>query len=223
MKTVNPQAYRQLAEAIEALDFSEENAELEVISQEIEAVRGSAVKAETEASKLAQEIHEFSGPAPELVADALLAGVAPSEAARLGPSKEELVSQKQALQSSASNLRERERALRQRKRALEDSAKTKVAHAVQPFVADIERVINEAAEEIVSAFASLRILSETTGSFALQNLAVREAREGIMGPDRILPFRNKIAIPPGLSSALSQLEDKGVAFPAKIREEVQVF
>jgi hypothetical protein len=200
-----------LASAVAALDFGAENealAKLRAEHADLQAKR-DAVRAEIQS--LSEQVANWTGPNPALVAEAIMAGKSPAEAASVGVSRVELEGNRDALVASVDLIRERIDRLADQIWEAESAMTARIAEAVAPYVAHIEAQQRAAGEVLVQSDAALIALASVTNRRLDPDRKSQKAREGVTGKDSLLGWRDVIEPPPELLAALRPLAEKCAA------------
>src|SRR3546814_12689020 len=90
--------------AFDAIDFSEENAQIAAIEGRIAEMQKATVTAEDRCTAITRELADFRGPSGADVSAALLAGLSATTAAVAGSSKEELETARASLKEGVRDL-----------------------------------------------------------------------------------------------------------------------
>lgn len=215
-------AIKQLKAAISAIDLDTENFEIVRLANVRKTLMGKAEEARQEASRLSREIHEFAGPDPSRVADALLDGVEPMEAASNGPSVDMLRARKEAMAASAKELQRRAESIGREIVEVRDRALAKIAQASQPFAAALVASSQDAANQIIANAAAMRCLNDICRGYTAQDTALRAAFNGISGVDKLVADAREIEVPSGLLDALAPLEELSEALQIRLRSRVSI-
>ena len=223
MMTKSSALAMQLAEAIAALDISIQNDDLVRLEKDRQTLHKKANEAREEASKLAKAVQEWTGPDPALVADALLEGKAPSDAAAVGPSKEELTAKKQALMASSEELIRRAEDLKKVMGSAHQDMNGKIIEAARPFVEEIMKSSEAAAQQLLKNAASLSVINDVSKFYLSEVSAHRKAKDALCGAHKILPHQRSSQVPADVVKALKPLEEKGRAARITARDEVTFF
>lgn len=211
----------QAATALASLDLAEEVAAvtaLAILSDEIEAAQDTAARRIREiADTLANR-----GSGAGAVADALVAGQEPSEAAAAGPGADVLREEKDALKAGITELEARRERARREADARRDAAYRKVADAAKPLADAIEAELCDAAERVVAAYGAAAALGDVTRDYARLRFAAQTAAKAVTGPDTALPGRERAETPDAILAALAPLARHGAALkvrpaPASVR------
>lgn len=205
-----------LATALASIDFSETNAEIERLDREQRTANDKAAEAESEAQRLAQELSDWTGPDSEALADAVLAGASPAEAALAAPTRETLADKRAALLAAAGALRDRAAKARRGRDEVAASQRLAIASAAGGFVEALAEEQQEAARAIVNADAALQALKWLTDTHIGPELASARARKGVTGMDSILGHVDRIAVPSDVVEALKPLETRAKGLRAAV-------
>ena len=214
---------KKLSEEIEALDLNTENDELIRLEGDRQNFQKKANEAQAEASRLAKAVHEWTGPDPSLVADALLNGSSPSEAAALAPSKDELTAKKQALTGSVQELMSYSENLKGVMESRRQDMNGKISEATRPFVEEIMKSSEAAAKQLLENAATLSVINDVSKFYLSEVYAHSQAKDALCGADKILPHQRSTQVPSDVVKALKPLEEKGRAARITVRNEVTFF
>jgi hypothetical protein len=204
-----PTTPADLAAALAALDFSATNAEIDRLDAERANLADKAVAAELAAERLSSEIRDWRGADHEALADAILAGQSPGEAAQAAPSREGLVDQRLALLASAGALRDRAERARLDREEVAGSQRHAIFYAAEGFIADQLDAARAAAEALLAADAAIRAIAWVTGLQFLPGEGERDrARKALTAYDGLLGWRERIEVPADVVAALKPLEGR---------------
>ena len=221
MKMNDPNAFKALSDAIAGFSLSEENAQVGALESEIVSIRERISASEKRATELNQQIRDYSGPDPEAIADALMQEVSPAEAAALGVSKEELVTEHKSLRSAIGRLNDR---IRDRQLQIDEVrrvAGSKFTKVARPFVDEVAKTQTRAAEDLISAYAAIRLLNDIGRQFTAEETRSREAVTGVMSGSGIIAHRRDIEVPLELIEALKPIDEAGPALRGKVRDVIR--
>ncbi|MBY0344540.1 MAG: hypothetical protein K2Q29_11860 [Sphingomonadales bacterium] len=201
-----------LAAAVGQLDFTQGNEEIDRLKAQIEHVARKDGETRAEAARLSNEATNFSGPAPDAVAAAILEGVELSEAVKGPASREQLESQRDGLLAALEPLRQRADALRHQLRELEGQERARAFSAFQDHVAELAARQHRAAREIVECHAALQAVADTCAQPYLPEMRKsRAAMAGLMGPEHLIGWQLDIPVPAETRDALALLAGKSRA------------
>lgn len=200
-----------LASAVAGLDFAAENERLATLKASAADMEAKRDAVRTEIQSLSELISNWRGPEVSAVAEAIMAGTSPAEAAAAGVSRVELEERRDALVASLDPIRERIERLGQDVREAEAAMTSRIAEAVAPYVEHIEAQQRAAAEVLVQSDAALIALASVTNRRLDPDSKSRKAREGVTGSDSLLGWRDVIEPPAELLAALRPLDGKCAA------------
>ncbi|HVR91454.1 MAG TPA: hypothetical protein VHG29_10225 [Novosphingobium sp.] len=209
--TIDPKVLNATAAAFEALDLTPQNEQISAIRAEIERIQRAEESALDRSTEIDARLGELRHPelqAMEL-ADDLLAGVAPTEAADAVRHERELREERDRLRGAVRELRQRIEAARNRIKAVEQEAIARVQEIAAPLAAAIASEAREAAEQIREAYAALFALSVTANAGRVEERMLTAAVAGIF-TGGLVP-RQETQVPPAVSDALALLAGKGPA------------
>jgi hypothetical protein len=207
---------------IEALDLSDDNARVMAIDHQlaqIEQARNVAIARREEVLILLRPFREHEGsiPLPEgaggSVANALLAGVGPSEAAELLVDRAQLEHEREALNEGITELNRRDNALQGERRLLPPTVGRRIMAELQPLCDVIEAEAREAAQVIERSFAALSAISRAARTNPTAMHATADAVAGMRGGAGLLSAAGDVLdVPAGINEVLALLADKGPAY-----------
>jgi predicted nucleic acid-binding Zn-ribbon protein len=200
-----------LSRAIAGLDFTIDNAELTRLKAEHADLQGKRDMVREEIRSLTDRISTYSGPDPVKVAEAIMAGTAPADAAAAGVSRVELEERRDALISSLDPIRERIDRLGEEIEDTKSAITLRIHEAFRPYVAAVHTRQREAAETLLQCDAELIALGAVCNRHLDDYGASRKAREGVTGSDTLLGWRDVIPVPADLLAALRPLDEKCAA------------
>lgn len=204
-----------VARAIDALDFTAENAEIAEIEAERARLESSISEAEARCTEISHALANWQGPDAQAIADALLAGTDAMQAAKAGSTEESLKADRQALRLAIGDLNRRVQEGRERIEASRATAIQRAAEASTPLVEALLADAREAAGTIVNAFAAMAAINHAarTGQEALSR--TRRAVIALQGWDGLLPPADRFDVPREVTDLLAKLEGKGPALPVQ--------
>jgi len=201
-----------LASVIAAIDFESGNAELERLHEEARKVAAKDDETRQEIQRLANAARDYRGPESDVVATAILAGTPLAEATKGSTSREELQTQRDALQSALEPLRQRADALRKEIAEIEARERSKAFDALAEHVADLALRQKRAAMELVETHAALSAIADATGRSFMPELRTSTAAvRGVLGNDCLLGWQINLPVPPDVREALAMLANKSGA------------
>lgn len=210
-----PKGMAPVTDALARLDFSAGNAELERLRAELANVAAKDDETRQEAQRLANEVRDFSGPAPDAVAVAILAGKSLADAAAGAVSREQLAAQRDALMGALEPLRQRAEDLRGQVAEIEGRERAKAFEALASVFEGLMDRQRRAAAEIVEVHAALVAIAEATGrSYMPEVAASKSAVKGVLGGDNLLGWRTSLPVPAEVREALKTLAAKSRAVRA---------
>ncbi|MCW1403271.1 hypothetical protein OKA06_13405 [Novosphingobium sp. MW5] len=186
------------------------------IEAELARLATSIAEAEARCTAISNDLANWMGPDARAVANALLSGTGPAEAAKAGPSEEGLKAERAALRLAIAELGKRAQSCRDSIEAHRELALRQAAEAVAPLVDEILADARNAAETIVGTFAALSAISLATRAGQGAHYPMRRAVERLAGFDALLPARNQFEVPREVAGLLAKLEGKGAALPARL-------
>ncbi|MCB5426315.1 hypothetical protein H0274_13690 [Altererythrobacter sp. CC-YST694] len=205
-----------------ALDFSEENARIAEVTAEIDRTEAAITTAEQRCTEISRELVDYRGPNASAVAEAMLSGVAPAQAAAAAPNRAELEAERGALRSGIRELRQRVEDLQAEVAGIQRAAFLRVRPAVQEVVKTLTDEARAAAQKIIDAAVALDAIAYATKQGDHEAGAVRRAAAGVIGQDRLIPGRRDYPVPPEIVSLLQNLAGKRPALPARFVSDVEI-
>lgn len=203
--------------AFEALDLDQENSEIARLDAEMASIAQAAERAQERITEISRSLAESRGPSGRDVADRLLEGVAVREAAAEGLSREDLESERLALQAAIRDLRRREDDARAAVSTIEYAAARKTANLAEPLFSAIEAQMIQAATVIRDGWAAAIAVGCATRGGAPLIDKLNQALNGVAGHDRLLLYSRSVDVPAEVVAALAVLGSKGRALrPALI-------
>ncbi len=197
--------------AFAALDLEHENSEIARIEAEMASIAQAAERAQTRIAEVSRALAESRGPSGHDVADQLLQGADAREAAAAGPSREDLESERAALQAATRDLRRREDDLRAAVSAVETTAAQQAADLAGPLLSAIEADMIEAVSRIRHGWAAASAVRAAARSGGPLVDKARRMLEAASSGDALLSFERIVAVDPEIVAALAPLTTKGRA------------
>lgn len=121
-KAMDSKILATVARAFDALDFTAENMAIAETEAELARLEASATEAEARCTEIAGILANWKGPDASAIANALLTGTDPTQAAKAGPSEEGLKAERDALRLAIGDLGSRAEAGRERIEAHREAA-----------------------------------------------------------------------------------------------------
>lgn len=209
---MNRKTIKDVATRLADLNFSSENAQIADMRADIERMESAIRKAEERCAELTQAKVMGSGPDARAVADALLADVAPIDAAARTTASEDIDAELASLRAGIRDLRRRIDDTNRAIPAIENIAKTRVSDVVQPLVEDILADVRQAGEQIREAYAALTAVADAARVTFRDQGTLRNVAEALTrGDRRLLRYSREIEVPADVADALSNLAGKGAA------------
>lgn len=214
-----PEAVEQARVALAALDFSEENNQVEAIDAEIARIGDAIDQARQRAAQLGNEEAEARSSVRD-VANALMDGGDPDAAtttSRIGS----LAERKAAMLGAIPELAQRRTDAVMRRGQVITAVDRRIAEAAQPLVDALRSQAEEAAERLVELYADLSMLSAVTtaGSQVARQVSYVAAE---ITAERLLIPRRGYAVSEAIRSLQPALEGKGAVFPHKYPIKAEV-
>lgn len=206
------------AKAIAALDFTAEQQAVSQLMAESAKIADAIERANTRLGEIGFILNSRSpeSEAGREVADALLAGTEPGQAAALATaSREALLIERANLSAGLSDLRKREAAIGLEVKAVQDSARARLAEPLEPVIAELMAEAKAAADAMANAYAALEGLSISTrhgaGEAAKLGQAVARLR------DRgLIEAKQRLPVPEGVAEILAPVAKVGEALPVNV-------
>jgi hypothetical protein len=206
---------------IEALDLSADNARLAEIAEQlgqIDRALSAANARREEVLILLRPFRSNSGsiPLPEgtggSVANALLAGVAASEAAGVAVDEAQLERELAALKAGMAELQQRQSNLTTERLSLPSAVGRRIMAEIKPLCDAIESEARDAASIIEEAFAALSAITKATRTHSVALEATAAAIAGMRGGRGLLVASDTVSVPAGITEVLALLAEKGPAY-----------
>lgn len=205
------------AAAIAKLDLSSEVKAVSQLLAESAKIAEAIERANTRLGEIGYILNTRSdSEAGWEVANALLDGAAPAEAAALATaSREALLIERANLSAGMSDLRRRDNAIAVEMRELQDKARARLAEPLQPLIAAVMADAQAAAENIANAYAILEGLSIATRHATGEAGKLGKAVARMWGLD-LIEYRPRLEVPEGVSELLAPVEKIGEALPVHV-------
>lgn len=202
--------YQRAADAVAALDFSAENAEIDAIRAEqtkLESARSDANARLRELERRMQSAGEFDGSA---IADALLAGQM-TDAGGVTALQDEA----KALTAGVRVLDQRIRSVAEKIEGIQKQCSFAAFEALTPLAAELTAEAREAGEAIIRAHAGLKAILAMTQRTPPGFHATKDALAPLVTGDGLAPQRTpQIPVPDEVAAVLELLLGKGDAVTA---------
>lgn len=202
--------YQRAADAVAALDFSAENAEIVAIRAEqtrLESARNDANAQLRDLDRRMQSAGEFDGSA---IADALLAG-RQTDAGGVTALQDEA----RALTAGVRVLDQRIRSAAEKIEGIQRQCAFAAFEALTPLAAELTAEAREAGEAILRAHAGLKAVLAMTGRTPPGFHATKDALAPLILGGGLAPQRTaQIAVPDEVAAVLALLLEKGEAVAA---------
>jgi hypothetical protein len=206
------------AKALAALDFSKEQGTVSQLLAESAKIAEAIERANVRLGEIGFILNSRSpeSEAGREVADSLLAGTEPGQAAALATaSREALLIERGNLSAGLSDLRRRENAIGLEVKAVQDSARARLAEPLEPVIAELMVQATAAADTLANAYAALEGLSIATrhGSGEAAKLGQAVARLRDRG---LIEAKQRLPVPDGVAELLAPLAKVGEALPVNV-------
>lgn len=210
-----------VALAIKAMDLSDENEAIGELEAEGTQIDLAIQRANSRIQEIAETIRARTTQGEPIVdgaavANALLADIAPSEAAAEGGSLSELEQERDALRMALRDLGTRKAAVFPAIQALKGAAFARLGPAVRPLVEMLAEEARIAGRQIIECYAALTAIRHATRHGYSEMMAAEAAVQGLV-VDRGLFARSKeLTVPDDILQALQPIAEKGAATPSAI-------
>lgn len=209
---------KELAAAFEALDFTEENARIADLEAEIARTEAAIDKAEARCTEISQSLIGYKRDA-NAVADALVAEAPVMDAARAGPSEEDLKEERASLRDGIGELRQRIADRTNDIRAIQLEALRTLPPFVAPIVEDLMAEARAAAQTLIDRYVAIYALSDAAQGGAPDRSQIAKAVAGITASGGLISL-TRTDVPDDLREALGKLSGKGRALPVRLTSTV---
>lgn len=200
-------------QALEALDFTEENERYAAIQAQLADFKDAQEKISQRIGAINAEIREgrdkLKNDETEKAADALLAGGDVLEITRHANTNQALLDERDALQATARKIRHREEDLKPELRPLELACHERAAEAAQPLADAILLDAIAAGERLVEAYSALYAISQATRSHCTGKDELADVVDALKGLFEATDSYPAVPIPADVQDALSPLNNKG--------------
>jgi hypothetical protein len=205
------------AKAIAALNFSNE---VEVVSQllgESAKITEAIERANARLGEIGYALNSRpQGEAGREVADALLDGAEPAQAAALATaSREALLIERANLSAGMADLKRREQAISREVGELQNAARARLAEPLQPLIDAVMADAKTAADNIGRAFAVLQALSISTRTGTSEAAKLSQAVARLRNAELIGPSP-RLDVPDGVAEILAPVAKLGEALPVNV-------
>ncbi|KMS53601.1 hypothetical protein V474_22740 [Novosphingobium barchaimii LL02] len=227
-------ALHEATRRAQALDFSAENERIAGIDQQLgqieEAIQGARARRE-EVLQLVRELNGESNPARRstldiddgnAVADALLAGVAPADAAASKFDRGALEHERDALSEGLSALATRRTALQRQRQDTQRAAARRALEELRPLCQAYLDKAKEGATLIMESFAALSAIGRATNSNPPGLNETAHAATGVSTSGSLLALGNSMPVPDEVVALAAILAGKGAAYMGGLPKSVQL-
>lgn len=226
--------FEDAARRVDALDLSPENDRVTDLKQQIANIEEALRQANARREEILVALRPFrdggsstrSFQAMEenrrFIADALLSGQSPSEAAGGTVDAVALERERESLGEGIFELNTRLRSLQQELSQTRYAAGKRALEELRPLCEALKAEAREAANVIVRNFASLSALGRATKSNAPGLRRVGEAAAGVRGADNLVSPSDMLDVPEEIVALVTLLNDKGAAGANGVLATVQV-
>lgn len=202
---------RIVAREFSELDFSVENVEVERIKEKIADVETAIERAEGRCTEIARLKDSYRGPSGRDVADALLANQSATVAATAFPDPAALEAERVALRAAIRELQHQAEDLRAEISRVEMACRHRLREPSEQLAAMIIAEAATLGEQLLQLYAAAAAVMATTRYGQAQLDAMREAAQGLAGPDGLCAGRRSIDVPSEITDLLQNLNGKGPA------------
>lgn len=209
---------KELSAAFDALDFSEENARIADLEAEIARTEATITKAEQRCTEISQSLIGYQRDA-KAVADALVGDAPVIEAARAGPSEEDLREERTSLRAGIGDLNRRIADTTNEIRQIQLQALRTLPPFVKPIVDELIAEARAAAQTVVDRYVAIYALSDAAQGGAPDKSKIAKAVEGITASGGLASL-TRADVPAELREALGKLAGKGRALPVRLTSTV---
>ncbi|GAB7550705.1 hypothetical protein NRB_01990 [Novosphingobium sp. 11B] len=219
---------------IAALDYAPENEQIATTDHQLAQIELSLQTARARREEILRLIRELRGdtnyagrPTIDVndgmaVADALLAGVAPSDAASRKHDLSGLEHERDALSEGMSELTRRQTSLQNGRQDTRRKAARRTLDELKPLCAAYTERARAAGEEILRCFAALSAIGRATNSNAPGLSVVGEAAAAVRGPGGLVQTGNTMEVPAEILELVEALREKGPAYMGGTPKTVQL-
>lgn len=208
--------YTTAIRAIEALDLSAENEQVQALEQQIAEIAEATSRAEARRTEIRRTFAALRENDGEAVADALLQGDDARQAAHQGPDEKALREELAALGAGIGDLERRRVEAKHEIERIRDQATMRAAESTKPMVDAIASDMRAAAQALLTGYAALSAVNEATRGHGSLLLAGRYAVDGLKGMDRLLPDQKQASVPAPVIETLAGLNGKGAALRPRL-------
>ena len=201
----------QFAATLAGLDFSEENAKIADLQQQVAELQSAIDRGEARCTEISQSLAKGDRPDGRAVADALLAERTAQAAAVAGPSREAMEEERAALREGLRDLRDRMRDVEGEITSVKRLAMHDASEAAQPLIDDLIRQAREAIAVLPALYGALYATNMATHGGRRQFEDFWEILRSIPSQNGISPLPRVIEVPAEIANALKGLADKGPA------------
>lgn len=230
MKTALYEASRN----VEALDFSPENERIASIDQKLARIDDALLSARARHEQVLHLIREISGdgnpsrrPSLDLddgnaVADALLAGVEPADAAASKHDRGALEHERDALMEGLSALAQQKEVLHRSRKDIQRAAARRALEALKPLCGEYLDQAKVGATLIMESFAALSAIGRATNSNPPGLKETEHAATGVSESGSLLTPGNSMSVPDEVVALAAILSEKGAAYMGGLPKTVQL-
>lgn len=215
--------YEKAGAALAALDFSDANARVAAIREDMDKAERGIELANARVIKISQTLAEWRGPSGQDVARALIESGDVALAARTAPDEAELRAEREALQAGTVELR----------RAIEDGAaeierirfetSAKLAAATADLSAAIMDEAREAALRLLECYAAAKALSWGVRAYDEQARQLAPVATALTGSGRLIEHRRGLTVPTQMTALLQPLIGAEDAVRVRVMHNVEVY
>lgn len=201
------QAAREAGAMIARLNIAEDESRLAALRAELAKIGERDREVREELQRLESAIAHFTGPDPQKVAEAIMAGASLAEATAATDSKQGMEEKRAALRSALGPIRDRSDALNGEIRELRGRIASEALQVVKPLVDAINADARAAAEVLIETHAARKAIAIALGVWVDGEAAGRTAADAVTGgTDKLLPPLTSASVPDVIAKALAALQ-----------------
>lgn len=221
-----PTIFETTKQALQALDFTEENARYAEIQAELESFTDAQEKIRArnvEIDKTLRDIRDLKSEDAAKAADRLLDSGDVTEIAKAVSTEQDLRDERASLNATFGELTRRHQDLYPEGSLIQGHCRAVAAQTAQPIVDLILAEAREAAERLAVAYAAIDAVSNTTRSRINGQQELKEAFEALRGLFHHTGGFPAMTIPEDIRETLLPLQNKGPAAPMHVPNYVSGF
>jgi chromosome segregation ATPase len=211
--------FAQVAQTVAEIDLSVENARVEALQVEMAEIDAAIETADEQSFAIERQLNNAEATAGRAVADALLAHRRPAD---VGPSEQELRSERDKIEAGINELNRRRAELVSETEITRSRALARVRAATSEVTSALMADAKAAAEIIAEVYASIASFQEAFGLSQSERLLLRKTLPALIGFNTLLVHRLTCDVPQPVSDLFTALESKGAALPLQLRRSVRI-